>query len=75
MEPFSLIYFIFLFQKIAKVLLNYFLDIQLESILRSISPNFSFLELNKNQLNIFVGLDNVWGFCILGFSGRYRIRS
>jgi hypothetical protein len=56
-------------------LLNCFLDIRLELILRNISPSFSFLELNKNRLNIFIRPDNVQGSCILGFSDRYRIRS
>jgi hypothetical protein len=56
-------------------LLNYFLDIRLELILRNISSSFGFLELNKNRLNIFVRPDNVRGSYILGFSGRDGIRS
>jgi hypothetical protein len=75
MELFGLAYSIFFLQKIAKVLLNCFLDVRLEPILRNISPSLSFLKLGKNRLNIFVGPDNVRGSCALGFSGRHRIRS
>jgi hypothetical protein len=56
-------------------LLNCFLDVQLEPILRGISPSFGFFKLGKNRLNIFVGPDNVQGSYALGFSGRHRIKS
>jgi hypothetical protein len=56
-------------------LLNCFLDIRLEPILRNISPSLSFLELGKNRLDIFVRPNNVWGSYALEFGGRHGIRS